>query len=78
MDLSCASANIGLHGHSVQKTAQFDQELFDQLTGLYPRWVANQSWFVVDRKSKILLQSFKRTRYSSALRRPRVGDPVIQ
>ena len=41
-----ASASVGLRGHSVQKTAKSDQELFDQLTGLYPRWVANQSWLM--------------------------------
>ena len=41
-----ASATVGLRGDSVQKTAKSDQELFDQLTGLYPRWVANQSWLM--------------------------------
>jgi len=30
----------------VQKTATSDQELFDQMTELYPRWVANQSWLM--------------------------------
>ena len=28
----------------LQKTAKSDQELFDQMTDLYPHWVANQSW----------------------------------
>jgi hypothetical protein len=27
----------------LQKTATFDLELFDQMTELYPHWVANQS-----------------------------------
>ena len=30
----------------LQKTAKSDQELFDQMTGLYPHWVANQSWLM--------------------------------
>jgi glyoxylase-like metal-dependent hydrolase (beta-lactamase superfamily II) len=30
----------------LQKTATSDQELFDQMTELYPHWVANQSWLV--------------------------------
>ncbi len=30
----------------VQKTARSDQELFDQMTELYPHWVANQSWLM--------------------------------
>jgi len=30
----------------VQKTARSDQELFDQMTELYPNWVANQSWLM--------------------------------
>jgi glyoxylase-like metal-dependent hydrolase (beta-lactamase superfamily II) len=30
----------------VQKTAKSDQELFDQMTELYPHWVANQSWLM--------------------------------
>jgi hypothetical protein len=30
----------------VQKTAKSDQELFDQLRRLYPRWVANESWLM--------------------------------
>jgi glyoxylase-like metal-dependent hydrolase (beta-lactamase superfamily II) len=30
----------------VQKTAASDQELFDQMTALYPDWVANQSWLM--------------------------------
>jgi hypothetical protein len=30
----------------VQKTATSDQELFDQMTELYPDWVANQSWLM--------------------------------
>jgi glyoxylase-like metal-dependent hydrolase (beta-lactamase superfamily II) len=30
----------------VQKTARSDQELFDQMTELYPHWVANQSWLL--------------------------------
>jgi glyoxylase-like metal-dependent hydrolase (beta-lactamase superfamily II) len=30
----------------VQKTASSDQELFDQMTELYPDWVANQSWLM--------------------------------
>jgi glyoxylase-like metal-dependent hydrolase (beta-lactamase superfamily II) len=30
----------------LQKTASSDQELFDQMTELYPHWVANQSWLM--------------------------------
>ncbi|MGA9505413.1 MAG: MBL fold metallo-hydrolase [Terriglobales bacterium] len=30
----------------VQKTAKSEQELFDQMTKLYPHWVANQSWLM--------------------------------
>jgi hypothetical protein len=30
----------------VQKTATSDQELFGQMTELYPHWVANQSWLM--------------------------------
>jgi glyoxylase-like metal-dependent hydrolase (beta-lactamase superfamily II) len=30
----------------LQKTAKSDQELFDQMTALYPHWVANQSWLM--------------------------------
>jgi glyoxylase-like metal-dependent hydrolase (beta-lactamase superfamily II) len=30
----------------VKKTATSDQELFDQMTALYPDWVANQSWLM--------------------------------
>ena len=30
----------------VQKTATSDQDLFDQMTALYPGWVANQSWLM--------------------------------
>jgi hypothetical protein len=30
----------------MQKTATSDQELFDQMTELYPHWVANQSWLM--------------------------------
>jgi glyoxylase-like metal-dependent hydrolase (beta-lactamase superfamily II) len=30
----------------VQKTATSDQDLFDQMTALYPTWVANQSWLM--------------------------------
>jgi hypothetical protein len=30
----------------LQKTATSDQGLFDQMTELYPDWVANQSWLV--------------------------------
>ena len=30
----------------VQKTAKSDKELFDQMTELYPHWVANQSWLM--------------------------------
>ena len=30
----------------LQKTATSDQELFDQMTTLYPHWVANQSWLM--------------------------------
>jgi len=35
----------GIDGTSdrLQKTATSDQELFDQMTELYPHWVANQS-----------------------------------
>jgi glyoxylase-like metal-dependent hydrolase (beta-lactamase superfamily II) len=30
----------------LQKIAKSDQELFDQMTALYPHWVANQSWLM--------------------------------
>jgi glyoxylase-like metal-dependent hydrolase (beta-lactamase superfamily II) len=30
----------------LQKTAKSDQDLFDQMTVLYPQWVANQSWLM--------------------------------
>ena len=30
----------------LQKTATSDKELFDQMTELYPHWVANQSWLM--------------------------------
>jgi hypothetical protein len=30
----------------VKKTATSDQDLFDQMTALYPDWVANQSWLM--------------------------------
>jgi hypothetical protein len=30
----------------LQKTATSDEELFDQMTKLYPHWVANQSWLM--------------------------------
>ena len=30
----------------VQKTATSDQNLFDEMTKLYPHWVANQSWLM--------------------------------
>jgi len=30
----------------LQKAAASDQELFDQMTELYPHWVANQSWLM--------------------------------
>ena len=30
----------------LQKTMASDQELFDQMTELYPHWVANQSWLM--------------------------------
>jgi glyoxylase-like metal-dependent hydrolase (beta-lactamase superfamily II) len=30
----------------LQKTARSDQQLFDQMTKLYPQWVANQSWLM--------------------------------
>src|SRR5271156_3826979 len=30
----------------LQKTATSDKELFDEMTKLYPRWVANQSWLM--------------------------------
>ncbi len=30
----------------IKKTATSDQELFDQMTELYPHWVANQSWLM--------------------------------
>ena len=30
----------------VQKTATSEQELFDQMTKLYPHWGANQSWLM--------------------------------
>jgi len=30
----------------LQKSATSDKELFDQMTELYPHWVANQSWLM--------------------------------
>ena len=30
----------------LQKSATSDEELFDQMTELYPHWVANQSWLM--------------------------------
>jgi hypothetical protein len=30
----------------LKKTAKSDRELFDQMTELYPHWVANQSWLL--------------------------------
>jgi len=30
----------------LQKTATSDRHLFDQMTALYPDWVANQSWLM--------------------------------
>ena len=30
----------------LKKAATSDQELFDQMTELYPHWVANQSWLM--------------------------------
>jgi glyoxylase-like metal-dependent hydrolase (beta-lactamase superfamily II) len=30
----------------LKKTAKSDQDLFDQMTELYPHWVANQSWLM--------------------------------
>ena len=30
----------------LQRTATSDQDLFDQMTALYPDWVANQSWLM--------------------------------
>ena len=30
----------------LQKTAKSDKELFDQMTELYPHWVANQAWLM--------------------------------
>ena len=30
----------------LQKEAKSDRELFDQMTALYPNWVANQSWLM--------------------------------
>jgi glyoxylase-like metal-dependent hydrolase (beta-lactamase superfamily II) len=30
----------------IQKVATSDQDLFDQMTALYPDWVANQSWLM--------------------------------
>ena len=30
----------------VQKSATSDEDLFDQMTALYPNWVANQSWLM--------------------------------
>jgi glyoxylase-like metal-dependent hydrolase (beta-lactamase superfamily II) len=30
----------------LQKAAASDQELFDQMTELYPHWIANQSWLM--------------------------------
>ena len=30
----------------LQKAAASDQELFDEMTELYPHWVANQSWLM--------------------------------
>jgi len=30
----------------LQKAATSDKQLFDQMTELYPHWVANQSWLM--------------------------------
>ncbi len=30
----------------IQRTATSEQQLFDQMTALYPHWVANQSWLM--------------------------------
>jgi CheY-like chemotaxis protein len=46
---SCLILDIslpGLNGLELQKTATSDQDLFDQMTELYPHWVANQSWLM--------------------------------
>jgi hypothetical protein len=43
---------VALHNRNLedfdrlQKTATSDQALFDQMTELYPHWVANQSWLM--------------------------------
>ena len=43
---------VALHNRNLeyfdrlQKTAKSDNELFDQMTELYPHWVANQSWLM--------------------------------
>jgi len=36
---------VALHNRNLE-TATSDQELFDQMTELYPHWVANQSWLM--------------------------------
>ena len=47
-----ASSMLGLAAafrpatNRLRKTARSDQELFDQMTELYPDWVANQSWLM--------------------------------
>ena len=40
----------------LQKAAASDQELFDQMTELYPHWVANQSWLMFGSRSYRLHQ----------------------
>jgi hypothetical protein len=36
----------GISIDRLQKAATSDQQLFEQMTELYPHWVANQSWLM--------------------------------
>ena len=39
----------------LQKTATSEKELFDQMTELYPHWVANQSWLMFRIPERLLM-----------------------
>jgi hypothetical protein len=43
---SPAHQSLREHFDRLQKTATSDQERFDQMTELYPHWVANQPWLM--------------------------------
>ena len=40
----------------LQKTATSDEDLFDQMTALYPDWVANQSWLMFGFRGRVTLR----------------------